>query len=158
MSPPQTGIWNHGPQPSYWQPASLPYAALAGVRRRRIVAVCIDFVLVAILSCLVWAILGLASFGLLWFVLPPLFPIIAFFYNGLTISGANMGTPGMRVLDLEVRMTDGSRVPFINAAAQGVLFYVSWMFPIVFLVSLVAPGKRCLHDILAGVIITRRPI
>jgi uncharacterized RDD family membrane protein YckC len=38
-----------------------------------------------------------------------------------------------------------------------VLFYLSWMFPPVFLVSLLSNDKRCLHDILAGVIITRRP-
>jgi len=52
---------------------------------------------------------------------------------------------------------DGSRVSFLNAAVHAVLFYVSWMFPPVFLVSLLSNDKRCLHDILAGVIVTRRP-
>ena len=68
-----------------------------------------------------------------------------------------MATPGMRALDLEMRMNNsGARVPFINAAVQAVLFYVSWCFPPVFLVSLVDSEKRCLHDILAGVVIVRR--
>jgi len=61
------------------------------------------------------------------------------------------------MLDLEMRMQDdGSRVPFLNAAAQAVMFYVSWFFPPILLVSLVDAEKRCLHDILAGVIIVRR--
>jgi hypothetical protein len=57
-------------------------------------------------------------------------------------------------MDLEMRLTDSARVPFLNAAA--VLFYVSTMFPPVFLVSLVSANKRCLHDMLTGVVITRR--
>jgi hypothetical protein len=79
-----------------------------------------------------------------------------FFYNGLTVSGYKMATPGMRVMDLKMRLTDSARVPFLNAAVHAVLFYVSTMFPPVFLVSLLSANKRCLHDMLAGVVVTRR--
>ena len=97
------------------------------------------------------------TLGFALFFLPPLFPIVAFFYNGLTVSGRKMATPGMRAMDLEMRMNDdGARVPFVNAAVQAVLFYVSWCFPPIFLVSLVDAEKRCLHDIIAGVVIVRR--
>jgi uncharacterized RDD family membrane protein YckC len=81
---------------------------------------------------------------------------VAFFYNGLTVSGYRMATPGMAAMDLEMRLIEGTRVPFLNAAVHAVLFYVSTMFPPVFLVSLLSPRKRCLHDMIAGVIITRR--
>jgi uncharacterized RDD family membrane protein YckC len=68
-----------------------------------------------------------------------------------------MATPGMRAMDLEMRMNEnGARVPFVNAAVQAVLFYVSWCFPPIFLVSLIDAEKRCLHDIIAGVVIVRR--
>jgi uncharacterized RDD family membrane protein YckC len=68
-----------------------------------------------------------------------------------------MGTPGMRAMDLEMRMNDtGARVPFINAAAQALFFYVSWLAPVVFLVTLVDREKRFLHDILAQVVVIRR--
>ena len=137
-------------------PAVLPAAALAGVRTRRMMAVMFDLIVVGLLAALIWIVLGVLSFGLLWFILPPLFPIIAFFYNGLTVSGYRMATPGMRAMDLEMRLTDGSRVPFINAAVHAVLFYVSWMFPPILIVSLLDGQKRCLHDMLAGVVITRR--
>ncbi len=131
--------------------------ALAGVRSRRILAVCIDLIFVTILVALLWIAAIVLTVGLALFFLPPLWPIVAFFYNGVTVSGRNMATPGMRLMDLEMRMHDtGARVPFINAAAQAVMFYVSWFFPPILLVSLVDGEKRCLHDILAGVVIVRR--
>ena len=131
--------------------------ALAGVRTRRILAFFVDIVLVSILAAFVCAALFLVTFGLSYFLLPPIYPLVAFFYNGLTVSGPRMGTPGMRVMGLEMRMIDdGARVPFINAAAQALLFYLSWMLPPVFLVSLVDPEKRCLHDMAAGVVVVRR--
>jgi uncharacterized RDD family membrane protein YckC len=137
-------------------PAYLPAEALAGVRRRRIVALVCDLMFVSILSFSLWLALAVLTFGLSLFFVPPLFPAVAFFYNGLTISGYRMATPGMRAMDLEMRLTDGTRVPFLNAAVQAVLFYVSTMFPPVFLVSLLSANKRCLHDMVAGVIVTRR--
>jgi uncharacterized RDD family membrane protein YckC len=131
--------------------------ALAGVRTRRILAVCIDLVLVSFLVAALWIVSIVLTFGLALFFLPPLYPFVAFFYNGLTVSGPRMATPGMRAIDLEMRMSeDGARAPFVNAAVQAVLFYVSWFFPPIFLVSLVDAEKRCLHDIIAGVVIVRR--
>jgi len=137
--------------------SSIRADALSGVRTRRIVAVLLDLVLVSIIVALVWTALIVLTLGLALLFLPPLYPLIAFFYNGLTVSGARMATPGMRAMDLEMRLYDsGQRVPFVNAAVQAVLFYVSWFFPPIFIVSLIDSEKRCLHDILAGVVIVRR--
>jgi uncharacterized RDD family membrane protein YckC len=131
--------------------------ALAGVRTRRVPAVCFDLILVSILVALLWIVSIILTLGFALFFLPPLFPIVAFFYNGLSVSGPKMATPGMRAMDLEMRMHDtGARVPFVNAAVHAVLFYVSWFFPPIFLVSLADAEKRCLHDIIAGVVIVRR--
>jgi uncharacterized RDD family membrane protein YckC len=136
--------------------APLPASALQGVRTRRIVAVMLDLVLVTLLSMTIFLVLGFLTLGLAWIILPPIFPAVAFFYNGLTISGWRMATPGMKAMDLEMRLIDGSPTPFLNAAVQAVLFYVSWMFPPILLFSLLSADKRCLHDILAGVIVLRR--
>lgn len=152
----RSGFDRTGFPPPLFVPPYLPAEVLAGVRTRRIVALFFDLIFVSILSLSLWLALAVLTFGLSLFILPPLFPIVAFFYNGLTISGYRMATPGMRAMDLEVRLTDGTRVPFLNAAVQAVLFYVSTMFPPVFLVSLLSANKRCLHDMLAGVIVTRR--
>jgi uncharacterized RDD family membrane protein YckC len=138
-------------------PNAMRADALAGVRTRRILAVCIDLLLVSLLVAALWIVSIVLTFGLALFFLPPLYPFVAFFYNGLTVSGPRMATPGMRAMDLEMRMHEtGARVPFVNAAVQAVLFYVSWCFPPIFLVSLVDAEKRCLHDIIAGVVIVRR--
>ncbi|MBU3890475.1 RDD family protein [Methylosinus sporium] len=137
-------------------PGLPPQEALAGVRTRRVFAVCLDFFAVALLSAALWLALLVLSFGLSALLLPPLFPLVAFFYNGLTVSGWRRATPGMRAMDLEVRLANGAPTPFLNAAVQGVLFYVSWLFPPLLLVTFVTPDKRCLHDILADVIVLRR--
>ena len=131
--------------------------ALAGVRSRRIFAFCIDILIVSVIALFLWIALFILTLGLALFLLPPIYPLVAFFYNGLTVSGRKMGTPGMRMMDLEMRMLDtGARVPFINAAAHALFFYLSWMLPPVFLVTLVDQEKRCLHDMLAGVVVVRR--
>jgi uncharacterized RDD family membrane protein YckC len=128
-----------------------------GVRTRRAIAICLDLVAVSIIAVVLWFGLLILTFGLSLVLLPPIFPFVAFFYNGLTVSGWRLATPGMRAMDLEMRLHDtGGRVPFINAAAQALLFYVSWAFPLVFLVTLVDREKRFLHDILAQVVVIRR--
>jgi uncharacterized RDD family membrane protein YckC len=137
-------------------PCYLPANALAAVRTRRIAAFVFDLIFVSVLCFALYVALAFMTFGLSIIVLPPLFPIVAFFYNGLTISGPGMATPGMRAMDLEMRLMDGRRVPFLNAAVHAVLFYVSTMFLPVFLVSLLSANKRCLHDMVAGVVVVRR--
>jgi uncharacterized RDD family membrane protein YckC len=134
----------------------LPDRAFYSVRTRRILALLFDLIFVSILSATLWLGLLIVTFGLSVLLLPPIFPLVAFFYNGLTISGWRMATPGMKLLDLEVRLTDGSRVPFLNAAIHAILFYISTMFPPIFLVSLFTRDKRCLHDIIADIVIIRR--
>ncbi|MGH6842830.1 MAG: RDD family protein [Methylocella sp.] len=142
-------------EPQFIEP-HLPAQALSGVRTRRIVALVFDLILVSMLCFALWIALAFLTFAVSIVVLPPLFPFVAFFYNGLTVSGYAMATPGMRAMDLEMRLTDGARVPFLNAAVHAVLFYLSTILPPVFLISLLNANKRCLHDIVAGVVVARR--
>ncbi len=153
-----------GPDDSgtFW-PTRLPYAALAGVRSRRIVALIFDLMLISIIFWglfVVFVLLGVVTFGLSWFLIPVLYPTIAIVYNGASISGPRMGTPGMGLMDLEMRNNDGTPVRFLNAAAHVILFYLSWavalLAPVNLLTSLLNNDKRCLHDIIAGVVVTRR--
>jgi uncharacterized RDD family membrane protein YckC len=157
MFDPTTTSRAYPPTGAYALPPILPREAFAGVRTRRILAVCIDLIIVGILAFVIWSVLTIATFGLALFVLPPLFPFVAFFYNGFSVSGRHRGTIGMRMMDVEMQLASGGRVPFIIAAIHAVLFYFSWMFPPVFLVSLFTHDKRCLHDIFSGVIVLRRP-
>lgn len=151
--PPTAPVWPR--TDGLWQ---IPAVALAGVRSRRIMAVCFDMLFVAFITAVIWLSLGFLSFGALWLILPPLLPIVGFFYNGLTLSGPRRATIGMGIMDLEARLMNGASVPFLNAAAHGVLFWFSWIAPVVFLVSLFSTNKRCLHDMLSGIVILRRPL
>ena len=137
--------------------AALPPEALAGVRTRRILAICFDAIFIGILATVVWTVLGFVTLGVAWFLLPPLLPVIAFFYNGATIGGRGMGTWGMRMMDLEVRTTAGYRPTFLLAALQAILYWLTlYIFAPLLLWSLIAEDKRCLHDIFSGLVVVRR--
>jgi uncharacterized RDD family membrane protein YckC len=148
--------------PAQW-PARLPYEALAGVRTRRLTAFLFDFIAISIIGSVFFVLigfLGILTFGLAWFLIPAVYPLVALFYNGLSISGPKMATPGMRAMDLEMRHMDGGRVSFLTAAVHAVIFYLSWYTLVLgminLIVSLVSNDKRCLHDMMAGVVVTRR--
>ncbi|MGE3245642.1 MAG: RDD family protein [Beijerinckiaceae bacterium] len=142
----------------------LPARALDGVRSRRMFAFLLDLVYVSLLVgaiVVVLFVLGIPTLGLTWLLIPAvlgLFPLVALLYNGITISGWRRATPGMRHMDLEMRLVDGGSVPFLNAAIHAVLYYlgVTILTPFILLVSVVALNKRCLHDMLASVVVTRR--
>ena len=157
------------PRNPAYQPAPavdlvLPPQALEGVRTRRMFAVLFDLVLLTVMvgmSIFLLGFLGFLTFGLAWALIPAviaLYPLIALLYNGLTVSGQRHATPGMQMMDLEMRLTNGDYVPFLNASVHAVLFYLTWyIFAPLILVSLIAGNKRCLHDMLAGVVVIRRP-
>ena len=151
------GTQNYIQPVSFFATPNLPAAAYAGVRTRRMMAFGFDFVLVSVLALMLWVGLFVVTLGFSALLLPPLWPFVAFFYNGFSVSGRKRATPGMRLFDLEMRQVDGTPVSFIAAAVHAVLLYASWLFPPVFLASLFSPDKRCLHDIFAGVIVVRRP-
>jgi len=142
---------------SFFATPTLPAAAFAGVRSRRVMAFAFDFVLVSALAVVLSIALFVLTLGLSIFFLPSLWPFVAFFYNGLSISGRHMATPGMRLFDLQMRHLDGAPPSFLAAAVHGVMLYLSWLFLPIFLVSLVSPDKRCLHDMFAGLLVVRRP-
>ncbi len=147
---------------NYTNSSSLRLTAdhFAGVRSRRIFAVCFDLCVVGFFAALAYFVLflaGIVTLGLAWLLFPFVVPAVGLLYNGFTISGPSRATWGMNLMDLEVRqIQDGSTVSFLLAALHAVLFYASWTFPFVFLISLVAQDKRCLHDMLSGVIVMRR--
>ena len=154
---------DRGPETEILWPTRLPYVALAGVRSRRTIALLFDLLLISMIFWglfVVFVVLGMVTFGLSWFLIPALYPAIAIIYNGVSISGPRMATPGMGLMDLEMRSQDGRPATFMQAAGHVILFYFSWgvtfLAPINLFTSLLNNDKRCLHDIVAGVVVTRR--
>lgn len=136
------------------------------VRRKRMMAFVVDVIIVTMLWLgigLLGLLLGFVTFGLAWMVLflvyGGLFWIIAILYTGLGIGGPRSATIGMRAAGLIVRSETGGTPGFIQGAAHAVLFYISvvMLTPLVLIVSLFAPRKRMLHDMLCGLVFENAP-
>ena len=67
----------------------------------RLMALAFDFVVVSVIASLIYILLLVLTLGLSFFFLPPLWPIVAFFYSGATMSGPRHATPGMRAMNLD---------------------------------------------------------
>jgi uncharacterized RDD family membrane protein YckC len=131
-----------------------------GVRSRRIFAFLIDAAVVVFLMLVAYAVIavvGLFTFGLLWFLLPAVWPVVALLYSVLTLGGPSSATPGMRFTGIEMRTVGGAPLDYGLALLQTVLFWlsVSILTPFVLLVGLFTARKQLLHDLVIGVVAVR---
>src|SRR6476659_189357 len=131
-----------------------------GVLGKRFMA----FLVGAVIIRLLWVVAGIAVFvlgvltlRLAWLLFRAIFAIVGLGYNAVTIGGPNSAPIGQRLMGLEVRMWFGGKVTPIVAAFHALLFWLSLtiFFPIL-LWPLFDSRKRCLHDILAGVVVINR--
>jgi len=146
-------------QPHAYNPITDPQL-FASVIRKRCVAFLIDAIIIAALSLLGFAavaILGVLTLGLGWLLFGLVFPLVGLGYNALTIGGPNSATIGQRMMGLTVPMWYGGKVTPLIAAFHALLFWFSLVifFPILFW-AFFDERKRCLHDILAGVLVINR--
>ncbi|MEJ1994228.1 MAG: RDD family protein [Limibacillus sp.] len=134
-----------------------------GVPSRRVFAWLIDAMIMFFLIVAVWAVAGLVSVAS-FFTLGPLSILLAILtvaflpvlYHGYFI-GAHGASPGMALLDLEVRSWTGDRPEMLQGYLHAALFVVTvapstW---IVLVVALMNERRRCLHDYLAGTVVVR---
>ncbi|MFO7478735.1 MAG: RDD family protein [Methyloceanibacter sp.] len=143
-------------QPHAYDPVAQPQL-FAGLIRKRSVAFVVDAIIILVLTALAYvavALLGIVTLGLAWLLFGLVFPAVGLGYNAITIGGPNSATIGQRMMGLEVRMWYGGKVTPLIAAFHALLFWVSLVvfFPIL-LWALFDSRKRCLHDILAGVVV-----
>jgi len=151
---------NYADLPHAYDPVA-QWKLFDGVLGKRFMAFLVDAVIVTLL----WAVAGIAVFvlgvltlGLAWLLFGAIFAIVGLGYNAVTIGGPNSATIGQRLMGLEVRMCGfGGKVTPIVAAFHALLFWLSVtiFFPIL-LWPLFDSRKRCLHDILAGVVVINR--
>ena len=145
----RNGPWRYAPPPG-----------VSGLLAARVFGFFVDAVIISVLFYLFFIVLafaGFVTFGLAWFLLPPLFWLVALLYNGIMISGPARGTFGMRLFGIEMETMEGAAVPFLTAAVHAVIFYitVSVLTPFILLIGLVRDDRRMLHDILTGVMAVR---
>jgi uncharacterized RDD family membrane protein YckC len=131
-----------------------------GVIGKRVVAFVVDAIIITVLTVAVYvaiAVLGIFTLGLAWLLFGLVFPAVGLGYNALTIGGPNSATIGQRMMGLEVPMWFGGKVTPLVAAFHALLFWFSLaIFCPILLWALFDPQKRCLHDILAGVVVINR--
>ncbi len=135
-------------------------AALEGVRRSRVFAFIIDYLIVAAIcipAAIVVAVLGIVTLGLAWGLFPFLIPVIAILYVAVTMGGEQQATIGMRMNGIKVNKLGGGRVDPLLAGLHHLLFLVIQTFGVLLplLITFFSSKKRLLHDILLGTYVTR---
>jgi uncharacterized RDD family membrane protein YckC len=129
-----------------------------GLLRRRMIAFVIDASIIIAATLFLWfvlLILGILTFGLAWMLMGLVFPAVGLGYAALTLSQPESATIGMRVVEIEMRTWTGGKMYALLGAFHALLFWfsVSLLTPLVLLVPLFDARKRCLHDMLSGVVI-----
>jgi uncharacterized RDD family membrane protein YckC len=147
-------------KPHAYDPAATP-ELFDGVLARRLVAFCIDLlIIVAPVACVAMFIFlfGIVTFGLGWalyWLLWPATVIWALLYYGMSFGSPASATIGMRVMELEMRTWYGSPTYFLLGAVHAVVFWVtvSFLTPLILLVGLFNERHRLLHDMLVGTVV-----
>jgi uncharacterized RDD family membrane protein YckC len=150
---------NFAAQPHAFNPVTEPQLFKAVIRKR-----CVAFIIDAIIIMALWAIalivvalFGVITLGLGWLLFGLVFPAVGLGYNAFTIGGPNASTIGQRIMGLTVPMWFGGKVTPLIAAFHALLFWFTLVifFPLL-LWAFFDSRKRCIHDILAGVVVINR--
>jgi uncharacterized RDD family membrane protein YckC len=146
-------------QPHAYNPVTQP-ELFEAVIRKRCVAFVVDAIIVlalTLIAAVAVLILGVLTLGLAWLLFGLVFPAVGLGYNALTIGGPNSATIGQRMMGLTVPMWTGGKVTPLIAAFHALLFWFSLVvFCPILLWAFFDQRKRCLHDILAGVLVINR--
>ncbi len=136
-----------------------------GVLRRRFVAYLVDLTVIFTLTLLFGLLIGVAgviTFGLGWMLYAVLVPGTAILYSAVTVGGSRRSTFGMRIAGLAVHDAEtGGPVGLLVAGAHALLFYVAASTFLLLLadvaIGLVRADRRLGHDLLAALVVLRRP-
>jgi len=131
-----------------------------GVRTRRVIAVMIDYLIVALLTIPVAILvffLGILTLGLGWVLFSVLVPAVALLYIWNTLGSADQATTGMKLMGVRLDRLDGRPIDGLTAVVHTVLFWAGNVIltPLILLVALFSDRKRTLHDLLLGTVVTR---
>jgi uncharacterized RDD family membrane protein YckC len=131
-----------------------------GVRTRRVIAVMIDYLIVAALTIPVAILVfffGILTLGLGWMLFSILVPAVAILYIWNTLGSANQATTGMKMMGIRLDRLDGRPIDGMTAVVHSVLFWAGNVIltPLVLLVTLFSDRKRTLHDLLLVTVVSR---
>lgn len=133
-----------------------------GVMGGRVMAWIVDFLIVSVLTWIVFTalgILGFLTFGLTWLLIPLCAVGTLLAYAAITIGGAKQATIGMRMAGLKVERAVGGAPDGLSAAVHALLFYVAagtiglWIATVA--IGFLRSDKRMGHDLLTGLVVVR---
>ncbi|MEO6394811.1 MAG: RDD family protein [Devosia sp.] len=132
-----------------------------GVLLRRVLAYCIDLVMLAIVGSiigLVGLILGFFTFGLAWLALPVIIPLAILAYYALTLGSPMRATIGMAAMDIVLTPTNGAPLDGWRVLIHPIVFWVTvWVaWPVSLAFALFTPRQQMVHDYVAGTLMLRR--
>ncbi|MEA2875250.1 MAG: hypothetical protein QOF14_446 [Hyphomicrobiales bacterium] len=144
-------------KPHAYDPVTQP-ELFEGVLARRVVALMIDLIVIALplifvaIFMLAFTVLTLGLGFFVFFLYAPIAVIWALVYYGMTLGSPASATIGMRVVDIEMRTWYGTPCYFVLGAMHAIMFWltVSFLTPFVLLVGLFNDRRRLLHDMLVG--------
>ena len=123
---------------------------------KRFFAWVVDVTLIALLALLA----SLLTLGLLLWVFPLVYLALSFAYRSLTISSWS-ATPGMRLMNLELRNQRGEILAPTEAVFHSGVYLFCWGFGILQMISVglmaLQPSHRGLHDMFLGTAAINRP-
>jgi uncharacterized RDD family membrane protein YckC len=136
-------------------------SAYDGVLTRRVVAFCIDYLIIGLLLIPVAIfvfLLGIITLGLGWALFGILGPAVALIYVWCTLGGRNQATTGMRMMGIRLDRLDGKPVDGMLAIVHTVLFWAGnvVLTPLILLATLFTDRRRTIHDLLLGTVVTRQ--
>lgn len=135
-------------------------ALYEGVLTRRVLAFCLDYLFVLLLTvpaAILVGFVGVLTLGLGWLLYGVLVPLVALVYVWRTLGGRHQATVGMRMAGIRLLRLDGGTVDGPLAVLHSVLFWAGnvLLTPLVLLATLFTDRKRTVHDLLLGTVVAR---
>ena len=141
-------------------PATAP-ELFESVLTRRIIAFCIDLVVLAVIvaiAAFLTIFIGIFTLGLGFLATPVILLLSVVFYYGVTLGSPRRATIGMQVMDIVLTPTRDLPLDGWRAFAHPFIFWMtSWVLPpFSLLLALFTPRRQLLHDLILGTLMVRR--
>lgn len=128
----------------------------ASVAPKRFFAWVLDMVIVMIIGAILTPLTGFTAF----FFFPFFVAVVGFMYRVITISNGS-ATWGMRIMSIELRQADGSKLEFFSALLHTIGLYISFALPIVQFISILLmatqPTGKGVTDLILGTVMINKP-
>ena len=127
----------------------------AGVAPKRFFAWVLDMLIIMIIGAISTPLTGFTA--VLFF--PYFVAVVGFMYRVITLSTGS-ATWGMRMMSIELRQADGSKLEFISALLHTVGLYISFALPIVQFISILMmasqPTGKGVSDLILGTVMINK--